>query len=1004
MKKKVIILIAIVGMSMSTHAQRYQEMIENGDYSFYQIQEEAESYFDLDGRGKSTGYFRYKRWEYHAEREVDESGFFIDPFQSLKSFEKFQSKQSKQKIKGNTAEWKGLGPTYWNRTSGWNPGNGRITSIAVDEHNYNHIVAGAITGGVWKTIDKGENWTPLSDSRSSMVVSAVAIDPQDSDIYYWGGSSGRVHKSTDAGQTWELLTSLGPSLINKILIHPTNSNIMYASCEYSGIFRTEDGGVTWGKINTHNFGYDIQFKPGNPNVVYASGKKLYKSSNGGVSFVEVSTPFSIGPKMIGVSIDDTNRIYVLEAFENRFGGIYKSINGGSTFSKLSHIGKNYLGDSENATGTTGQAPKDMAIAVSPSNADEVHIGGIGSWRSMDAGTTFEITSHWSYPKTKSLNIGYCHADVDIMLFYGNTLYLGTDGGVYISENTNATVDADYFTDISSGLGIRQFYRIGISQTSPVVVTGGAHDNGTSVLRGSSPIWYDWLGADGMESFVDWSNPNHLYGTSQFGTMYQSYNGGLTYSEMTSPDGKRGSWLTPFEQDPVEANTIYVGMNQVYKKNGSTNWEAISQNFGGNLTELKIAKSNNKVMYASKGGSLYKTTTGVGTWTQLTGVSGFITFITIHPTDANKVAVTIRGGELVYVTKDGGDTWTSFKKNLPTNLLAFSAVWDNEPNNGLYLGMTNGVFYINDDLTDWELFSEGIPNVKVSDLEIHQSEKKIYAATYGRGVWVSKLRGPEVDELDFTVNNTTVLSCDDVVYTLKNSTASSHSWDFGTGAVPATANGNGPHSVHYTTVGSKTVSLQADGGMVTKDNVVTVLQNQSIVPTVTIDIIEGENPSCDMNTVVFKASAQNEGATPVFKWIVGGVVKQEGTSKEFSLLYYQNGDKVSCELLSSEECVANDVTQSNDATLVLLSCTGVEEQMGDLKIYPNPVEEVLYIELMNSGGASWILYDVNGRVFNSGELMSGKKKNQIDMSSYTKGIYFISLKTNQKSIIKEVLKR
>ena len=68
-----------------------------------------------------------------------------------------------------TGNWQEMGPTYWNRTSGWNPGVGRITSIAVDENNYNHMIVGANTGGVWRTINKGQTWTSLTDNFSAML-------------------------------------------------------------------------------------------------------------------------------------------------------------------------------------------------------------------------------------------------------------------------------------------------------------------------------------------------------------------------------------------------------------------------------------------------------------------------------------------------------------------------------------------------------------------------------------------------------------------------------------------------------------------------------------------------------------------------------------------------------------------------------------------------------------------------------------------------------------------
>ncbi|NQY07250.1 MAG: T9SS type A sorting domain-containing protein, partial [Flavobacteriaceae bacterium] len=281
-----------------------------------------------------------------------------------------------------------------------------------------------------------------------------------------------------------------------------------------------------------------------------------------------------------------------------------------------------------------------------------------------------------------------------------------------------------------------------SQTDPVIVTGGAQDNGSSTYDGNTGLWKDWLGADGMEGFVDKDNPSILYGTSQFGNMYRSTNTGTTYSGIGGPGGS-GSWVTPFEQDPVVTNRIYVGYANVYRSNNSGgSWTAISQNFGGNLNELKIASSNNQVMYASRGSNLFKTTDGGATnWSTLSGFAGNINSIAIHPTDPDKVAIATTGAQKVYVSTDGGANWNSYLYNLP-NFSALAVVWENNGNDGLYVGLNYGVFYIDNTFPgDWQPFSNNLPNVRVSELEINETTSKIYAGTYGRGLWISDAYDP-----------------------------------------------------------------------------------------------------------------------------------------------------------------------------------------------------------------------------------------------------------------------
>jgi hypothetical protein len=240
----------------------------------------------------------------------------------------------------------------------------------------------------------------------------------------------------------------------------------------------------------------------------------------------------------------------------------------------------------------------------------------------------------------------------------------------------------------------------------------------------------------METFIDKDNSNIMFGTTQFGQLYRSSNGGLSYTGLSEPGPGQGNWVTPFEQDPLTSNTVYVGYNQVFKStNLGASWTAISQVFGGNLDNLKIAPSNNNVMYASRVNQLFKTTTAGGTWEQLSGFGGLINSIAIHPTNPDKLAIATTGVQKVYVSENGGQTWTSYLNNLP-NFQALALVWQDNGLDGLYLGMNYGVYYIDNTFSEWQVFNNNLPNVIINELEINYVENKIYAGTYGRGLWVS----------------------------------------------------------------------------------------------------------------------------------------------------------------------------------------------------------------------------------------------------------------------------
>ncbi len=895
--RKVYFLFSLLMVSSLSWSQEYKRMIEAGTYSVFEIKAEADAYFEIVGTDRGKGYKPYKRWEYQAFRNMDENGMLKSPqyyFNELENYNNYLNQNSETSRASAQGNWEPMGPVDWNATSGWNPGVGRVTSIAVDPANSNHIIIGGETGGVWKTLDGGTSWTVLTDNMPSLRVYALAMDPTDTSVYFWGSSGGTIFKSTDSGSTWNVLADVGGGVVNKILIDPTNTTKMYCSAANGGLFKSTDSGTNWSLIHpSASTGYDIEFKPGDTNIIYATGTQYFKSTNGGTTFEAEDTlpswnqefvsgqtswtttdsnqngtvgprtgnsmaifyinnfsqpitrlvtqtldlsgvtapeinfsysnvnwagdidslrvlykssstgtwtelasytaesatwsditlslpnpssdyyiafegtsnygrgltlddvsvedpslgvifeegfesaisPFSNGPKMMGVSLDNPDVVYVLEADGGVFGGLYKSTDSGVSFVELDHTGNNYFGYSSTADDNSGQAPRDMDVTVSPTNADEVHIAGVLTWRSMDGGVNFNITSQWVPGNAASQNIGYCHADVDILEYVGDKLYVGSDGGIFIANQpSRPIVGTDFYTDLTTGIGIRQFYKFGISQTDPVVITGGSQDNGTSAMDALGN-WTDWLGADGMETFIDKDSNLTMYGTIYNGIMYRTTNGGITVTGLPSPDNKSGNWVTPFEQDPIVSNTIYSGFDQVYKSTNSGNsWVAISQTFGGNLNELKIAPSNNNVMYASRGSSLYRTTNGgLTNWTALSGFSGNINAIAIHPTNPNKVAIATTGAQKVYVSDNSGVSWTPYLHNLP-DFSALALAWEDNGEDGLYLGMNYGAYYIDNTFSEWQPFSNNLPNVEIREFEFNTADDKLYAATYGRGVW------------------------------------------------------------------------------------------------------------------------------------------------------------------------------------------------------------------------------------------------------------------------------
>ncbi|MFD2566373.1 T9SS type A sorting domain-containing protein [Pseudotenacibaculum haliotis] len=732
---KKLFTLTLIFMSLVLYAQEYKDMIASGNFTVKQIQQKAEEYFEGKEKGRGSGWVQYKRWEYFALKDQDTNGYLKDPnylYTEWNRYSKVQNTNNANKTNGFNDDWSEVGPTYWNPTIGWNPGVGRLAAFAVDASNQNHIIVGSIGGGIWKTTDGGTTWQPLSDNHGNMYSFSLTIDPNNSSTYYWGSYGGRIYRSTDGGSVWKPVGNAGGSSILKIVVHPTDSNILFASSQYDGLYKSTNAGTTWTQVVPES-SFDVEFDPNDSSIVFASGFDVHRSTDSGNTFTKISG-FGDGPKMIGVTPADSNRVYIVEANGNVFGAFYKSSDNGVSFSKLDHGNKNFFGYDSNGLDNLGQAPRDMGIAVSRTDANEVHIAGINSWRSTNGGSDFSITSQWTPDDAANEGVGYCHADIDDIEFVGNNLYVVTDGGIFICEDTS-DVNTNYYKDLSTGLGIRQFYLMGISQTDPVVISAGAQDNGTSVFN-SNGTWVDWLGADGFESIVDVKDPKILYGTIYNGILLKSLDQGQTVIQANRP--MPTGWVTPLEQD--SDGFLYFGGDRVFKsEDGGNSWTTISQNFGNLTNQVKIAPSDSKIIYASVGSSLYKSKKG-GTdgeiWEELSGFTGIINSIAVHPTDPDKVAIAVAGdSEKVYKSTDGGTSWTGYSNNLP-NFSPYTLVWDNNGRDGLYLGMNYGIYYIDDEYTEWNLFNNNLPNVKVTELEINYVDNHIYASTYGRGIWKS----------------------------------------------------------------------------------------------------------------------------------------------------------------------------------------------------------------------------------------------------------------------------
>jgi hypothetical protein len=737
-KKLLILFFTVISFQLSAQETIF-ELMERTDLRLDEIEVLAKKYFDRVGTERGSGNKQYQRWLYERKFHIDNQGYFINPDIENNIYKSARPGLQRTGVLNRVNySWTELGPNTWTYTSGWNPGVGRITSVAVHPSNENIIYVSSPGGGIWKSANAGTNWTPLVDFNSSawMNVFHITIDPSNQNTIYASPTSGSVIKSTNAGTTWAA-TGSGPSGAKKVLIHPSNSNIIFATSS-GGIYRSADAGASWTRVHTETK-EDIEFKPGDPNIMYASGSSgtscVWRSADMGLTWTAIGSGNGItntGRTLLGVSPANPDVVYAVQASGSVFGRMYKSTDAGNNYVTTvigsAASGTNYFGYETNGAGTTGQATYDMAICVNPVNADEVYIAGIIVWRSLNGGSSFTAQTAWSYPN----GTGYNHADVHALEWVNTNIYSGSDGGVYKRVNASGS-----WIDLTAGLGIKQIYRIAVSKTNGEVMTLGAQDNGSSFRR-SGGNWVDWLGADGMDNIISPTNADIAYGTSQYGSMYKTTNAGASRTNLPKPPG--GNWVTPIVMHPSNHNIVYGGWKGVYRSdNGGSNWVLISDTSvnKNNYTNVAVSPSDVNYIYASIGSTLYRTSDGGANWTSITAPAS-INSIFVHPSIPQKIYLACNSSSIrVLVSIDMGSTFTDLSAGLPS-LVARSVVVDDNAEESMYVGMNIGVYYRDNIETAWVEHATGLPLVAINEVEIHKASGKLRVATYGRGVWSTDL--------------------------------------------------------------------------------------------------------------------------------------------------------------------------------------------------------------------------------------------------------------------------
>ena len=814
----------LTSFSFTSFSQIWVEMMKDPNANFYDIQAEFQDHWAGKTIQKGKGYKAFKRWENYMAPRVYPSGNITMPSQTYKNYKQWEDDLAAAGIpKSTNGSWQIIGPI--GKPSGG--GAGRLNFIRFDPTNSNTIWVGAPDGGLWKTTNGGTSWTTNTDQLTVIGVSDVAIDPSNTQIMYLatGDSDGSdtfstgILKSTDGGATWATTgLNWNPNLgrtIGRVLVNPTNPQIILVFAS-NGIHRSTNGGTSFTQVSTAAVS-DGEFKPGDPTTVYACGTTFRKSTDGGATWGAAVTLPLTGITRIAMAVSAANPAYVYLLAANNtdsgFKGLMRSTNSGGTFTSQSTT-PNVLGF-DNGADAGGQGWYDLAIAASPTNAEEVIIGGVNHWKSTNGGSTWTMISHWYGGFQKP----YVHADVHDIQYLpgsGTTILSANDGGFFKTTNSGST-----WTDLSSNLAIAQQYRFSLSTSSANLILAGHQDNGTNrTSTASLTAWTEVGGGDGMDCFIDRTNNNRQISSVYYGDYARTLTGGTTFADIADP-AVQGEWVSPIKQDPVDANIAYsAGRAALYKTSNiwatTVAWTAMGTPQGtGSIIEFAIAPSNNQVIYSLKTGSggVSKSSNGGTSFTSCANptISASPTWVAVSNTDPNVVFVTYSGysaANKVFKSTNGGTSWTNLSTGLP-NVPVNCIVYHNGATggDGIYVGTDIGVYYRDNSTNGWIDFSQGLPNCEVSDLEIYYATGRLRAATFGRGTWDSDLytSTPSAPVASFTADNVNICVGQTVQFTNTSSGApTSFSWSFG-GGTPATSTTQNP-TVIYNTAGTYNVAL------------------------------------------------------------------------------------------------------------------------------------------------------------------------------------------------------
>jgi len=667
------------------------------------------------------------------------------------------------------------------------PTNSNILWVGTGEANiFRASMAGA---GIYKSTDAGRTFQHMG-LIDTQTIARILVHPSNADVVYvaasgheWTDNERRgVFKTTDGGRTWNKIFYKSPRTgAIDLVMDPRNPDVLYAAMwqrirrkwsdprvepgyREGGVFKTTDGGRTWTEVGQglpvaeHRGRIGIDISQTNPDTLYA-----------------LVDNYEVGRVPPPGSRDAYGRPMPEGAGFIKGADVYRTDDGGRTWRQTSRYDEETTQYLERHSGTYGWVFGQ--IRVDPTSAETIYIMGVPLSVSRDGGRTF----------TRITGTHADHHGLWIDPSNPKILYNANDGGFYQSADGGQT------WTFAVAVPGAHFYNVALDTSTPFRAYGSIQDHGSrrgrvdiSKGRGNIPAveWENAPGGEGSHHAIDPDNPNLVYTHGFYGNFSRTDlaaeppagrgrgrgGRGQGVSTPIQPDfgdaELRAQWMAPFIISPHDFSIVYAGYQMLFRSlNRGDNWAAISPDLTDNNREqmgenpsaipyqtlVAIAESPLKkdLLYAgSDDGRLHSTIDGGKEWTELTShlpVRRWLSRIVPSSHAEGTVYVTQRGREdddfaaYIYKSTDHGRTFQSITSNIPAGPVNVIREDPRNPN-VLYAGTDFGAFISTNGGARWEVLGGNMPSVQVSDLQFHDRDLVLVAATYGRGMYAFDISG------------------------------------------------------------------------------------------------------------------------------------------------------------------------------------------------------------------------------------------------------------------------